>query len=50
MVGWFQHDRKNLILIFITSKYFFSGTDAGLEEKESITRIKEHPSYQEVFL
>ena len=34
---------KNL---FITIKYFSSGTDAGLGENESMARIKEHPSYK----
>ena len=29
----------------IISKSFCSGTDAGLGENESMTRIKEHPSY-----
>ena len=29
----------------IITKSFFSGTDAGLGEIESMTRIKEHPSY-----
>ena len=33
---------KNL---FITSMQFSSDTDAGLGENESMTRIKEHPSY-----
>ena len=27
------------------TKSFCSGTDAGLGENESMTRIKEHPSY-----
>ena len=30
----------------IITKSFCSGTDAGLGEIESITRIKEHPSYK----
>ena len=30
---------------FIMTKSFCSGTDAGLGENESMTRIKEHPSY-----
>ena len=29
----------------IITKSFCSGTDAGLGEIESMTRIKEHPSY-----
>ena len=31
----------------IITKSFCSGTDAGLGEIESMTRIKEHPSYNE---
>ena len=31
----------------IITKSFCSGTDAGLGEIESMTRIKEHPSYSE---
>ena len=31
--------------ISIITKSFCSGTDAGLGEIESMTRIKEHPSY-----
>ena len=29
----------------VITKSFFSGTDAGLGEIESMARIKEHPSY-----
>ena len=37
---------KNL---FIITKYQSFGTAAGLAENESVTRIKEHPSYIVVF-
>ena len=32
----------------IITKSFCSGTEAGLGENESMTRIKEHPSYNSV--
>ena len=35
---------KNLSIL---SKFFSSGIDDGLGENESMTRIKEHPSYFE---
>ena len=41
MLGGFNI-AKNL---FITTKYLSSGTDAGLGENKSKSRIKEHPSY-----
>ena len=34
--------------MFIPTKYISSGTDAGLGENKSMTRIKEHPSYKPV--
>ena len=38
---------KNLC---ITTKYLSSGTDDGLGENKSMTRIKEHPSYDMIRL
>ena len=44
MVGDFNI-AKNLSII---NKSFCSGTDAGLGENESMTRIKEQPSYDQM--